>query len=58
MCAGEVRRQHGRGPGLQNLQRGSELLHGQEKEPTDRSDVHRPVQQIPSEYSRTSEVQN
>lgn len=52
LCVVEVYWQLGRGSGLRRLQGGSELLHEQEEEPTDRSDVHRPVQQIPSECSR------
>lgn len=45
----EVYRQLGYGPGHRRLQRGSDLLHEQEEKPPDHSDVHRLVQQVPSE---------
>lgn len=51
----EVHGQLGHGPGHRGLQRGSELLHEQEEKPPDHSDVHRPVQQVPSEC-RTENV--
>ena len=43
------------GSGLCCLQRGSVLLPEQEKEPSDRTDVHRLVQQIPGESNNTSQ---
>lgn len=45
----EIYGQLGYGPGHCRLQRGSELLYEQEEKPPDDSDVHRLVQQVPSE---------
>lgn len=45
----EVHRQLGCASGHQRLQRGPELLHEQAEKPPDHTDVHRSVQQIPSE---------
>lgn len=56
VCAVGVRGWRGRGSGLLRLQGGPECLHEQEEEPPDDSDVHRPVQQIPGEYSRPEDV--
>lgn len=52
----EVHGKCGRGSGLRRLQRGAELLPEQEEEPSDHTDVHRLVQQIPSEYNNTSQM--
>lgn len=51
----EVHGKRGCGSGLRCLQRGSELLPEQEEEPSDHTDVHRLVQQIPGEYNNTSQ---
>lgn len=56
VCAAELHGRGGRGSGLLRLQRGSELLHEQEEESPERSDVHRPVQQVPGEFGCTSGV--
>lgn len=51
----EVHGQLGCGSSHRRLQRGPELLHEQAEKPPDHADVHRPVQQIPSER-RTQQV--
>lgn len=51
VCPGAVHGKRGRGSCLRRLHRGSVLLHEPEEEPSDRSDVHRLVHQIPGEWS-------
>lgn len=51
VCAVAVHGCGRRGSSLLRLPGGSEFLHEQKEERPDHSDVHRPVQQIPSQCS-------
>ena len=48
-----VHGQRGHGASVDPLQRRPVLLDDQEEQPSDRADVHRPLQPIPREYEST-----
>lgn len=54
LTTAKVYGERGCGSGVEPLQRGSDLLHEPKEEPSDLSDVHRPVHQIPCESRCTS----